>query len=1261
MSPDPSTKGPQRTVQMGKYRVTAHLATGGMGAVYKAYDTEAKRDVALKVLAPEMAAKPIMIERFRREAKHAAKLRHENIVQVYDFGDADGCYYIAMEFIEGIDLNEYVERKGPLDPEEALNLVTQATKALAHAHRQGIIHRDIKPSNFLVTRRKGRLVVKLTDLGLSREAQAEEFRVTRAGTTVGTVDYISPEQARDSGTADIRSDLYSLGCTWFHLLAGKAPFAEGGLAERLHKHLNVEPPDVRSANPRVSRATVAVLRRLLAKRPADRYQTPAELLKDLGPLADGGAPTGRRALLLGLLDGDDARPAAPTTTLPSSKTGVDRRARRSSAGKGRTTDPARRKAGRPVRLWYVLGGAAAALLIAGVAAAVLWQHLHQPAPNSDLESNNTPSAAVPPGPAGSPSAANPDSGDPKPPVKPSDQAPDKPPPKTVWPVLDPTAKKVDAAELRQTIEQPWAGQFQRPADALVLHVVRAPTGGPGAVYPTLAAAAAAAPPGRLSVVEIDDDGPLFETSATFSDRSLIICAGAGFRPLIVWDVQRCPADWAAAGKPALLSVARGGLRLENLDVVYAPRDAAGGLALLDLRDANLWADGCTFSLAGKPHEGTVLARIHGTRPDSALCRFSRCYVRGPAVTAVDVDAPGASVLFDRSLIVGGDSPLIQVRANDVRATRLTVVRSTLVCGRTILNVQRAGDADHKPAVAWLGWDCLLSRSSDQVGGDMIRAPTGDGVSADGIQWRAVNCLYAGWKNLLTGPDVMASTDMSGWHAHWVPAAGDATVRDLWPTYSEDPSVLPAGVYRTAATPVGFAASAAPDGPLGCDLSELPPTRDEWRWLTAESFLMPPFNQITSDAAPVVNPPADNLYHGGSIDLNQPNVDLGAILRKLKEQHRLAPRVVLVLSGAGEHPITPFHLQGCTLVLYADPPKEDAAPLTLTWAGQGSVGQDGLIEIEDGGLDLINVNLKLADFLLAAEPEYAVKVRGQLRLFHCRLEGPRQNVSDAYSGLIDLEGSGDPAPAAACASAINECVLVSGRDGVRLHGVGAWLLLRQSVLVAGRDALHLDPGPNGAGRANAQCVLDHATIAAHRSVVHLEDIPSPLDPLPRGAKLATEAPVPSGERGRGEGAAVDPFVVRSRYCAFLDPFSEKSSASGLLCFEKSALAHGLLVWQGDGDAFGKRLSFAAALALPPASALLDPLDKEVRPAWTRLWGSYGDGHPAPDVTQPKLFDAAAWPLDRLALPKPRDGSAPDKNAPGADLAALGLLKKPAKPH
>jgi serine/threonine protein kinase len=281
MASDPTSTGSRRPQRFGKYEVIGHIASGGMGAVYRAVDVELKRPVALKVLNTDMAGKPAMLERFRREARSAAKLSHENIVTLYDWGEANGTHYLALEFVEGVDLHEYICRKGRLEPEEARQILIQAARALNHFHQAGIVHRDIKPSNFLVNQVKGRPRVKLTDLGLARETSADEFRVTKAGTTVGTVDYMSPEQGRDSGAADIRSDIYSLGCTFFHMLAGQAPFNEGSLTERLYQHAETKPPDVRTFNPNIPPALVAILARMLEKKPEDRYQTPAELLRHL--------------------------------------------------------------------------------------------------------------------------------------------------------------------------------------------------------------------------------------------------------------------------------------------------------------------------------------------------------------------------------------------------------------------------------------------------------------------------------------------------------------------------------------------------------------------------------------------------------------------------------------------------------------------------------------------------------------------------------------------------------------------------------------------------------------------------------------------------------------------------------------------------------------------------------------------------------------------------------------------------------------------
>jgi len=281
MTTESTGQGGRRPVRIGKYEVLRHIASGGMGAVYKALDVEAQREVALKVLPPDLAANPRMCERFRREAQAAARLRHENVAAIYEFGEVAGTFFLALEFVDGIDLHEYLERHGKLSPDVARDFLKQAAKALAHVHNQGIVHRDIKPSNFLLTMKDGRPLLKLSDLGLARQVREEDGRVTRDGTTIGTVDYMSPEQAHDSGLADARSDIYSLGCTFYHMLAGHAPFNEGSLIERLTKHVNVEPPDIRTINADVPDDLVHILKRALRKKPAERYQTSLELLRDL--------------------------------------------------------------------------------------------------------------------------------------------------------------------------------------------------------------------------------------------------------------------------------------------------------------------------------------------------------------------------------------------------------------------------------------------------------------------------------------------------------------------------------------------------------------------------------------------------------------------------------------------------------------------------------------------------------------------------------------------------------------------------------------------------------------------------------------------------------------------------------------------------------------------------------------------------------------------------------------------------------------------
>lgn len=274
--PPPGDGSPKR---LGKYIIDRKIGQGGMGAVYLGRDPELKRQVALKVLPRDKAENPTLVKRFKAEAQAAAQLRHENIVAVYDSGEADGYLYIAMEYIDGKDLYELIRKRGRIPVNRSIQMIKEVASALQHAHEQNIVHRDIKPSNLLI-RLDGK--VKLTDLGLARSIDDTlETNITRAGTTVGTVDYMAPEQARNSKLADIRSDLYSLGCTWYHMLTGQAPYPEGSVTNKLQAHAIRPIPNARDLNPKIPEGIVAVLNRLMAKKPEDRYQSPAELLADL--------------------------------------------------------------------------------------------------------------------------------------------------------------------------------------------------------------------------------------------------------------------------------------------------------------------------------------------------------------------------------------------------------------------------------------------------------------------------------------------------------------------------------------------------------------------------------------------------------------------------------------------------------------------------------------------------------------------------------------------------------------------------------------------------------------------------------------------------------------------------------------------------------------------------------------------------------------------------------------------------------------------
>lgn len=291
---------------LGRYVVDKKLGEGGMGCVYRATDLQLERTVALKVLPLEKAKEPRLVKRFRAEAQAAAALKHKNIIGVYDSGEIDGFLYIAMEYVDGIDVHELVKRKGVLDVRRSKDIMRQLARALQHAFEQNIVHRDIKPANLMIDR-DGK--VRLADMGLARSLDdSDKSGITRAGTTVGTVDYMSPEQTRDSRAADTRSDMYSLGATWYHMLTGGPPFPDGDLLNRINAHATQPPPNPQDVNDEIPDGIVEVMHRMLEKDPKDRYQTPAELLEALDTMSMKKQTELDMGLLASLAEEDDARP-----------------------------------------------------------------------------------------------------------------------------------------------------------------------------------------------------------------------------------------------------------------------------------------------------------------------------------------------------------------------------------------------------------------------------------------------------------------------------------------------------------------------------------------------------------------------------------------------------------------------------------------------------------------------------------------------------------------------------------------------------------------------------------------------------------------------------------------------------------------------------------------------------------------------------------------------------------------------------------------
>jgi len=1234
-----------------------------MSSVYRAVHVETGHEVALKVLPPFMARNPTVLKRFLGEARSAEALEHANIVAIYDHGTDQGRHYLVLEYVKGGDLHEYVQRGGPMSPADAIDVALQVVKGLEHAAARGLIHRDVKPSNLLRTPGGE---IKIADLGLALRSEAEDERVTREGTTVGTVDYMAPEQARDSRATSFQSDIYSLGCTLYYLLTALPPYPGGDIADKLARHARNPAPDVRDLRPNVPPSVSALILRMMAKRPEDRFASYAELRSALMEVArniDGD----QSSIALVPIEEDRREPPRPPRIPPIEGPVVSDRPRSSvpeislatlppslfedapdpgllagesaaaagavlprlgpEGGRASTGVPGRQEPlGRPdsstsATAWVVfcvVTGLATIVTVIGLDL-LLRGPISPPAPAVEL-------AAPEPKVDRAPAVSREPLQAPSKPVEPrSTVAADPTPAGWVEPVDVEPSKLSPTRYTPEVIGRylPSWGDAPIPdrIDGPVTIVRRATeTREPGTV-----ASLRHALDVPKGTVEIADVGPFGIDDFRIAGDARLVRARPGYRPVVRIEPPTLP---VVRELPGVVTLDDRRLILDSIDLVLYVRDLPSTQrALFHLAGSQLTLSHCTITIVNPYKDPFTLLRADDPNGRPSRVRLENCLVRGDVSSLFELGRGPVELTIARSILAGDGSI---IRTPDVASPaehRVHLLGDVLACRGPCLDLGGEGRSDPPPKrLAVRAFDNAFGRFEGPGTASLAASQNPAAALGERIDWLGDNNLFLGWRAFFAnGPEhTIRTRNLPAFRSTWsaverngreiyvaewpAPAAvADLTAADLAPLLSGREASLEQAAkprpYLLARTLLSFPAPAIPALKESSSAAVAAPVAAGRQGIQARQVAQDG-QRVTQEGKVVAAPgAAPSLDAAPELEFDADSAGWeGDLGAFLREKLGAATGRVRVRVRGSGS-------RRCSPVRLPD-----GLILEMRVERPAGAVADGLILVpaaQASGSALIELHggsLSLSQFRIQSQDdcllESLIRVEdGVLALRRCELTGG-QGKGVGPARLIDFRAATtQPRP-------VSSELFTTAWDRPAC-------VLSECVLITDGAGLRAEVGLGFVG-------LSGCVVAAKGDVVGLE--PAAVARGRFNADLrfdrctiaAGSAVVRVGTWSGAAPAPDRPWVVTSSHTAYLDLLTRESA---MLRGDAEAIAQGVVFFQQSNDAV-ELAAFAEAGDAPPPSRTRD-----VVPQWVNLWGS----NHIQGVTGPRL--GASSSVRFLERPKP----------------------------